>query len=144
MEALKLSIVQDKISTSQREEVLSYLKLALKKDNLFIKVRNSLKKTNQYYTEFFSEEVKKIFNLEIDPDATREMLEIAIISVARDYYFQKVKSDTFELLKNGFSREDVEKILRNKFNQELSWQDIGHAVEYGAHDLRSFRKRRER
>ena len=144
MEALKLSIVQDKISTSQREEVLSYLKLALKKDNLFIKVRNSLKKTNQYYTEFFAEEIKKIFNLEIDSDAIREMLEIAIISVARDYYFQKVKSDAFELLKNGFSREDVEKILRNKFNQELSWQDIGHAVEYGAHDLRSFRKRRER
>ncbi|NCB11706.1 MAG: hypothetical protein EOM78_08745, partial [Erysipelotrichia bacterium] len=120
MEALKLLLIQDKISPSRREEVLSYLKLALKKDNLFIKVRNSLKKTNQYYAEFFAEEIKKIFNLEIDPDATREMLEIAIISVARDYYFQKVKSDAFDLLKNGFSREDVEKILRERFSQELS------------------------
>lgn len=144
MEALKLSIVQDKISTNQREEVLSYLKLALKKENLFIKVRESLKRANQHYIDFFTEETKKIFFLEIDPDSMKELLEIAILAVARDYYFQKVKSDAFDLLKNGFSREDVEKILRNKFNQELSWQDIGHAVEYGAHDLRSFRKRRER
>ena len=144
MEALKLSIVQDKISTSQREEVLSYLKLALKKENLFIKVRESLKRANQHYIDFFTEETKKIFFLEIDPDSMKELLEIAILAVARDYYFQKVKSDAFELLKNGFSREDVEKILRDKFSHELSWHDVSLAVEYGAHDLRSFRKRRER
>lgn len=101
-----------------------------------MKVRNSLKKSDQYYAEFFIGEIRKIFLLEIDPNSIKELLKIAIISVARDYYFQKVKSDTIDLLREGSSKEYAEKIFRDRFGRELSRHDINLAVEYGAHDWR--------
>jgi len=129
-----------KISEKNRQELLSFLRIKLRENNLFLKVDNVTRLLDRFFDQIT---IIFDFSSNLDKELLLEILKEANAEICKDYYFSIAIKKVFESLRSGKGDDELSRIIHEFIGSKLSDDDINWAIIFGSSEFNSAKKNKK-